>query len=90
MSSSGIEPGVRGGPPGDSAERVCRTIAGEENLTVREERRTALWADDRGEGCGDVGLVGVAGRAVLPPDICALGNNARMRVRASCKLRSSE
>ena len=54
---------------------------------MSEERRTALCAEERGEECGEVGLAGVTGRDMLPRS--ALGKTARMRVLASCKLRSS-
>ena len=62
MSSKGKDPGDRGGPPGESAESVWRTIAGDENLIVKEDKSRLLSADDRGEECGGVGLVGVDGR----------------------------
>ncbi len=48
-------------------------MAGEENLTVSVERRMALRCDVRGDRCGDVGFVGVAGRDELPVDVSALG-----------------
>lgn len=66
ISSSGIDPGDLGGPPGDRAVRVCRMMAGELNLTAKEPRRAARCCDDIGEGCGAVGLVGVGGLEGLP------------------------
>ena len=64
-------------------------MAGEENLTVREARRTVRCAEERGEGWGAVGLVGVVGRDEFSPEGDERGYNASMSDLASCRLISS-